>query len=109
MRQEVKRIELERKNNAKIAARQESQARRQVMGSKQNGKNISKIGVDPNDPTKQSPRLYDSKALAIAQQTSTMTNGGHQKIDIGNDIIAEDTHGENQNEEQDQDKLERDI
>ena len=78
------------------------------MGSKQNGKNISKIGVDPNDPTKLSPRNYDSKALSLAQQTSTITKdgNGHQKIDIGSNVIVEDTHGENQNEEQDQDKLE---
>jgi hypothetical protein len=66
MRQEVKRIELERKQNAKIAARQESQARRQVMGAKQNGSKMSKIGIDPNDPTKLSPRNLDGKALGIA-------------------------------------------
>lgn len=29
--------------------------------------------------------------------------------DIGNNVIVEDIHGEHQNEEQDQDKLEKDI
>jgi hypothetical protein len=73
MRQEVKRIELERKQNAKIQARQESQARRQVMGAKQNGSQMSKIGIDPNDPPKLTPRNLDAKALGIAKQSSNMT------------------------------------
>ena len=65
------------------------------MGSKQKSSSIAKIGIDPNDPTKISPKNNDSQQLGVTQQQSTITkDGGFQKIDIGNNVIVEDIHGE---------------